>query len=456
MLPVLAVLPVAVASWSAIFYRWHWAVTLLIVITPFTGPLAYAFYPSPVPLLYRDVLIVIPLYLAFALAGDRSWVPRAASGLPGPLVGLAAAFALLVIVAMANPAVHNPLTALIGAKVWLFYLPLLAVGYALCEGKPELVRLLRLFAVFALVPCLVGLAMWASSVLFGYYLTMTSFYGAAASDATQDFAWFWLGAFMYRIPSTFQFPSQYYGFALFAIVPVYMLLRIEMQAPWRRFARFTLGLIVLSAFLSGARGAYVFVPLLFALIFLVKGRYVSLAKWTAAIAVLMLASLWLSGIEPTRLAAHLFDLMLDYGRNYAWGGLFAAFARGGWLGLGTGMNTGAARRAVPDYIPDHIENWYAKALLELGVPGLVLVVALLGALVYYGTRAFANTSDEDLRNAGAAIVAFLATMLLHALKGWQLDLEPINYYFWLFAGILLRLPSLARPAPSRSAGSGTS
>jgi hypothetical protein len=41
-------------------------------------------------------------------------------------------------------------------------------------------------------------------------------------------------------------------------------------------------------------------------------------------------------------------------------------------------------------------------------------------------------------------------------KAQNLDLDPMNVYFWLFIGILLRLPALdGQPAPSaRSARSG--
>jgi hypothetical protein len=31
-------------------------------------------------------------------------------------------------------------------------------------------------------------------------------------------------------------------------------------------------------------------------------------------------------------------------------------------------------------------------------------------------------------------------MALNSFKGWQMDLDPINVYFWHFTGILFKLP----------------
>ena len=35
-------------------------------------------------------------------------------------------------------------------------------------------------------------------------------------------------------------------------------------------------------------------------------------------------------------------------------------------------------------------------------------------------------------------------MALNSFKGWQIDLDPINVYFWVFAGFLLKLGYLDR------------
>ncbi len=62
-----------------------------------------------------------------------------------------------------------------------------------------------------------------------------------------------------------------------------------------------------------------------------------------------------------------------------------------------------------------------------------------------------------LASGGAALLAFLIWNLIYNLKGQYMDIDPINVYFWLFAGVLARLPALdggasAEAAQARPAG----
>jgi hypothetical protein len=312
------------------------------------------------------------------------------------------------------------------------------------------VRLLRLFVVMALFPALMGIALWLSSTWFGYHDTMTFTYGPAAEEATQDFTWFYMGAFFYRIPATFPYTTQYYGFTLFALVGAYMAIRLEEAPVWRRVARGATGVLTVACFLSGSRGAFLFTPMLLVLMPLMGQRYASVLRWLALIVAMLVVIYAAVGLDPLAMVSELRNLVLLHGSTTAWGGLVDAWERTSWWGLGTGMNTGAARHAMPGYIPDHIENWYAKALVEFGPLGLVVVVGLMATLLVCGWRTLARIADDAMRQAGAAIVAFIALMTLHSLKGWQLDLDPINAYFWLFAGFLFRMPALS----SRNGGSG--
>lgn len=454
MLPALAAVPVAIVSWSALMRSWRWGVPLLILATPFSGLAIHAFHPSPLPILYRDLLIVLPLYLAFWHREGAAAAWR--RGIPTSVQIFAVALAVMVVAGMLNPQAGPPLAVLIGAKIWLFYLPLLVVGYAWPSDRQDLVRLLRLFVVTALVPALLGIGLWLSSQRFGYHSTMTFFYGPAAEEATQDFTWFYMGGFFYRIPATFQYTAQYYGFTLFSLVGAYMAIRLDPSTLWRRVARGATGILVVACFLSGSRGAFLFTPMLLMMMPLFGGRHASVLRWLVFIVVMLVVVYAFAGLDPLAMVDELRNLVILHGSTTAWGGLVDAWQRTTAIGLGTGMNTGAARYAIADYVPDYIENWYAKALVEFGLLGLIIVVGLMAALIIGGWRTLQRTGDEPLRQAGAAIVAFIALMALHSLKGWQLDLDPINAYFWLFAGLLFRLPDLAarETTPSRSAGSG--
>jgi O-antigen ligase len=120
-----------------------------------------------------------------------------------------------------------------------------------------------------------------------------------------------------------------------------------------------------------------------------------------------------------------------------------------WLGLGAGSDSTAARYAFPNVelqtaVGNVKESWYIKTYLELGVFGLAIVLALLGTIVVRAVRVHTRLRDPRLKVVSAAIVALMGWVLLYSLKAQYFDLDPINIYFWLFAGILMGLPRLER------------
>ena len=120
-----------------------------------------------------------------------------------------------------------------------------------------------------------------------------------------------------------------------------------------------------------------------------------------------------------------------------------------WLGLGAGSDSTAARYAFPTTelqtsVGSVQESWYVKAYLELGVFGLVAALALLGAILYRSARVHIRIRDSRLKMVSAAILALMGWVLVYSVKAQYFDLDPINIYFWLFAGIMMGLPRLER------------
>jgi len=64
--------------------------------------------------------------------------------------------------------------------------------------------------------------------------------------------------------------------------------------------------------------------------------------------------------------------------------------------------------------------------------------------------------DRGSRGLVVAILAFMLMTLIANLKGVQIDFDPINIYFWLFAGVMFRLrylePGAAGATMSRASG----
>ena len=403
---------------------------------PFAGVVTLSLYPSPLPTLFKDFFFVIPAYIAFLLS--RSSRPSK-KGIPGPIILAMLALSALVFVQMFNPGSANWMVSAIGAKIWLFYLPLIFLVFAMVKSREDLIWLLRLMIVIAWIPCGVGIFQWISSLTFGYESTMTAFYGAAAEGATQGFASFQVGGTFFRIPSTFTFVTQYFGYTLAMIVPGYALMKMDPSKRWRKFSTATFWFVILASFMSGARAAYLFVPILLALIFLLEGRVIGMLKILVMLPLALLAAMYLAGIDPVIMFNLMSELVLHYSVEIVKQGLWDAIEAAPF-GIGTGMNTGPARYAFED--PNSFlafENYYAKAVYELGIAGLVIVGALFHILISHGYRIHRRIQDTGLRSCSAAILAFIIAIALNSFKGWQIDLDPINVYFWVFSGFLLRL-----------------
>src|SRR5205807_1824289 len=159
---------------------------------------------------------------------------------------------------------------LIGMKVWLFYIPLLFLGYHFIESRDNLRSVLGIMTAVAMVPAVIGIAE-AVAIYGGHANQVYSLYGPAAGSVTQNFGQmdYVGGGFTRRIPSIFSFETQYFTFVA-SMLPV-------AYAWWRLSKRLVLGamafgVLLVACFTTGARGAFFMVPLLIALVVLFDRR----------------------------------------------------------------------------------------------------------------------------------------------------------------------------------------
>jgi hypothetical protein len=437
--------------WTPIIVRWQRGLYGLLAYVPFAGAVSLALSPNRIPLLLKDILFVAPAYIGLVAA---LVVRRERLGFPMIPLALMGTLAILVGGQVLGPSVANILMTVIGLKVWLFYLPLYFVAFYAIRSCEDLWRIMRLLAALAIVPCVVGLSEYVLALAFGYAEVMTWFYGELAADVTQGFTTFEFGpGYLMRIPSTFSFAPQYWGFTLAMLVPCYAVWRGDPSMRWRRVAGGVFFLDLAAGTLSGSRAAFIFLPLLL-------GTTVLLDRKTRAIVVFLSAMVpaavvAAAGLGFRPLFNHVYGLFGHYARDVAYDGLLTALELAPF-GAGTGTNTGPARYAIADPASfQAIESYYAKAVYELGFLGLILIVLLFGWIILSGWKVTRQVEDR-LRPCAAALTAFAVCIALNSFKGWQLDLDPINVYFWVFAGILNRIAGLddsrsRRPFPQNRA-----
>ena len=428
--------------------RWQRGFYGLLIYLPFAGVVTLALYPWPAPLLFKDVLFVVPAYVGFLVALARG--PHALRGLPRVPSSLLVALGVLALVQMVNPGVENLLMALIGLKVWTLYLPLFVLAFVVVSTEEEVFRLFRLLAALSLIPCAIGIIEVVLVQVSGYEATMEALYGEAAANATQRFAAFDIeGGVLARIPSTFTFGTQYFGYTIAMIAPCYAVWRRDSSWRWRHLGGVALTAVSIASLLSGARAAFVFVPLLLALTFGLERGFAGLARsGVYAVGIIGLA-LAVLGIGGGALYSHVSELAGGYATDIAYGGLVQAITSAP-LGTGTGTNTGPARYAFADpQAFTAIENYYAKVVYELGLEGLVVVVGLWASLIVIGGRIHRRLRGRPLRSCSAALLAFVILIAVTNVKGWLVDLDPLNVYVWVFAGVLMKLGVFeARSSPA--------
>ncbi len=433
--------------------EWRRAVYGLLAYLPFSGVPILASYPrTTIAVLLKDFLFVLPAYLGFAVWAvanrQRILFNRALAVLLGLLSALVLAQAL-------NPSLPSRLVGLVGAKVWLFYLPLWVLGYHLVRKRRDLDRLLAVMSIAAVVPVLLGLTE-AVLIYSGHPAQVYRWYGVAASAATQDFAElaFEGGGALRRVPSTFSFVSQYYAFVMAMLAVTYAWWKgVLAGTRWSVAGAGLWALVLLAGLASGARGALLSIPLVVVLLLVLERRGGRLPFGRLATLVLVLVTtIALVGLDPRRLSTGLARLGLGNFHDVFLKG-FREALRLTVGGLGTGIDTNAGRyvaagsgrlNAVQGV---WYESWFVKAVLELGVAGLLLVTLIVGTLALGTLRERRLVTDHRLRAIWASLAVVLLWNIVYSLKGQYIDMDPTNVYFWLFAGVLARVPALARQAP---------
>jgi hypothetical protein len=447
--PVAAVLVLGMATLIGM-QSWRLAVVLALAYLPVEGVLWVALYPHTAPAaLAKDFLFVIPAYIGFFYSCMKSKQNFVFPGFPLLAVVLLAG---LVLVEIFNPLLSRLLVGLVGAKVWLFYIPMAFLGYQLIRSRSDLDRLLNIMCLVAIVPAVVGIV---EAVLYytGHSSFVYSLYGSAASAATQGMASINVGgAGFRRVPSTFSFVAQYYIFMTSMVAFGYAWWRRAADGSWTRRWRLAVWLLFLVAALtSGARGALAFVPLLLIAILLIDGRLgVTSIGPIAALGAGLALMIALVGASATGTVSDLFVNARIQIHSVFITGLREA-SHHLFLGSGTGSDTNAARYVSGAFSATGgwQESYLAKSILELGIVGLALVATVLGTIIVRGLRIRRRLRDPGLIAMASAILGLMIWGVVYTVKAQYLDFDPLNLYFWLFTGILFKLAVLDRDDAAR-------
>jgi hypothetical protein len=424
-------------------FQWRRIATLMVACLPYTGILSLLLYPRTfLGDVVRDAMIVTPLYIGVFATRERIWLPRAIV-VPFSLLGL------LAVLQLANPSLPSLAVGLVGLRGWLFFAPMLLVGARLARDRIATLRMLRIALLAGLPVLVIGLAE-AFMLAAGGARLLYAIYGSAAeaafssTDSTQGAA-VSLGD-LHRVPSLFSHAAAYYVFCVAMLAPAYVLWRSGDTRRVRALGRGGFILAVLAGLTCGTREAFLVVPLVI-LVTLFLDRGLPGIHALAGGGIGLAAVAWVMNIPLRTLPGYLLGLSKQEGGDLLGHGFRLARSLT-WLGLGPGTDTNAARNVAGPGIFAAIggrwqESYFVKSWIELGVPGLVLVMWLLWAVGASVIRSAKRASS------GRPLVAVSAGLFVGAVatsvKGAILDQAPANAYVWLFAGLALGARAWSSP-----------
>ncbi len=383
-----------------------------------------------------------------------------------------------------NPASTSIFYGLMGIKLYFYYIPLIAVGYALADSEARLRRffyfnlaLIAIIVSLGIVQSIIGPRFLNPAVMAKELEELSSLYRIAPITGVQ----------VYRPTSVFVSAGRFGDMLVVRWFMVfgfsgYLLLRHRKD---RMFTLLVLALTAAGCLMCASRGVFVWTALsglAGALAFLWGApwrqghvlrvfRALQRAAFGVAFAVVILLfaypdaflgriAVYSETLDPRSPKSELFSRSQDYPLAE----FSKAFNDSRWAygnGLGTASLGGQYisrffNARPPEYA---VESGYGDIVLEMGVLGLILWFVMSSAVVLSAWRI-----TRKLKGSPFFPLAFMITlyaflllfpMTFAAMQAYQDFI--LNCYLWLLVGILFRLPTLEvsaqRQASTQSAAS---
>ena len=352
---------------------------------------------------------------------------------------------------------------IVGLKTLLSYIPLVLCGYYLIEQKRDLFVVNRLLIVMILVCC--GLALVQYLLLLQGICpdnellnqlevfapkSYGQFYPDITKKATLKAQCFVGGSVLYnpdqgliRLPGTFSDPWQWGWFLVSSSVISYAASFSDPQKRWRVAGWVAIVLVFLATLVSGQRLPFLLVPLFYLVLVIATSK--NKQKLPLKLGILGMISL---------LGVTLIPFIQERGLNFISRWQYSSpidfvvnqmqwiFNHIQLFGFGLGTATSGARHVAGEEEIRLIETYYAKLLYEIGIVGFIAFMALVTILCILTFKAYLKVKNADLKHWGLCIWIFLLFISYNPYY-YPLSVEPVSIYYWLFAGLLLKLPEIS-------------
>lgn len=342
------------------------------------------------------------------------------------------------------------LMGILGLKVFMGYIPLIFCAYYLLRSQKELLFVSRLHTFLAIVCCCLCLVQY-TMLLTGICEGTSDASGADLFKASIGARCLVGGSLLYspsqgvvRLPGTFVAPWQWGWFLISSAFLTFATAFGDPKPLWRIVGLIGMAFVFICAVISGQRIALALVPAVTIILLVLTGQITNLKRFVPiglGLAVLLGA---LATTYPDIIQERIDSFVGRWEASPATEFITEQFAftwkklDGSLLGLGLGRATNSARVFGDVSL---IETWFPKVMHEVGPLGLAAFLGLATSITVLTFKAYRSVQDHNLRSMGASYWVFIL-FISYQTYYYPLDVDPVAVYYWLFAGVILKIPEI--------------
>jgi hypothetical protein len=432
------------------------AIYAFIIYVPFGGTVVYALGGSSLLQLAKDAFFIPALIGVFLFCRKNKQDFILPKAIKIPLVILLTVMMATMLFVnlpqhLATSGDEKPIfIGIIGIKAIIGYLFLIPCIYYLIRTKEDIYLVLRMQVILIIICCALAFVQYMMLKTGRCQGTVAT--GAELFKASLDSRCLVGGALLYspdqgqiRLPGTFVAPWQWGWFLISSAFFTFGTAFNDRNFIWRVLGLVAMSMVAVNAVISGQRIALALVPFCVVMLLVLTGQIANLKRFLPAGIGLALILVFIAGRNPELLNERIdsFRSRWEAAPPYAfithqldW----AAGAAGGIFWSGAGRATNAARIFGKTAL---VETYHSKLLYEFGFLGLFSVLFLFTVLTFATFKAYREVKEPNLRGYAASMWVFVF-FISYFPYYYPLDVDPVNVYYWLAAGIALKLPDIDR------------
>ncbi|MBP0016500.1 MAG: hormogonium polysaccharide biosynthesis protein HpsL [Cyanobacteria bacterium SBLK] len=345
---------------------------------------------------------------------------------------------------------------ILGLKVLLGYVPLIFCTYYMVNNKKDLLRLGRVHLVLALICTILGVYQYylldsgacvgtrneVGDALFKASVDAKCFVGGSVGfTPTQNFI---------RLPGTFSSPWHWAWFLIANSAITFTVAFGDTSLWWRMGGLVGMVLVFVNAVISGQRIALALVPVVTVILFVLTGQVTNLKRFIPILLGLVLILGIVITTNPDLIQERIDSLA---GRaeaspptafieeQFHW----ALKEQRGPLGRGLGKATNSTRIFGRSAL---VETFHPKLIYEMGLLGCLAFFSFTTNIVWETFRIRRSLKTPTIRNYASSLWVFILIISFNT-YWYPLDTDPVAVYYWLFVGLLFKLPEIDKQEQER-------